>query len=429
MQTGFEARVAASPSASYVGWTTLAEEADFWAAITALGPRVRVRSKGVTVAGSNLLRSVEIGYPTVSDAVGRPAILLVAQQHGTEAAGREALFQLVRDWATTTDPAALSFLRAFRIVCLPTCNPDGLPQGGFAGTRNNGSDVDINRDHYALTQIESRVIQRAITVERPIVLADSHEASAGTKIGFGAPNHPAAYRATLQHSAALVSELIAAANASGLGIDGDVFAGAAASDPVLRQAAGLRGTVSVLIETDVLPTHPTMQVQAARVAAQRLAYLTIIGYALRNRGELIASQTTAHSLGDYVLAYPDRAVYEWGNSVYAAPPPAGYTLTASQRESASVDRVCAPFGLIEEPIEGGVQMSISGQYPLLPLLLDARSSTEVAEGVAISHPARQPGYGLQQPTPDGLRRAPRMINGGNGWALADARVRVGESWQ
>lgn len=116
--TGFESRGTGA-------WTTLVEEAAFWDALSAVaGPRVRVTDAGVNGAGK-ALRYIEVGYPAAVSPT-ESAVLLVAQQHGEEAAGREALFQLIRDWSTTSDAGMQAYMARTRIVCVTTANPDGL---------------------------------------------------------------------------------------------------------------------------------------------------------------------------------------------------------------------------------------------------------------------------------------------------------------
>ena len=428
MITGFEQRVISDGSpTTQAGWTTLVEEAAWWPVIAALGPRVRVRDEGVNAAGK-ALRSVEIGYPTVSDGIGRPTIVLVAQQHGGEAAGREALMQLCREWATTADPATIEYLRAFRIVCLPTCNPDGLPIPGVQpSVYHNGNDVNINRDHYALSQAESRLIQRVITAERPIVVVDSHEngTPGGVRAGFNTATAMSVYEPLRLHGTALVAELISMATS--MGVTGYLFSGADGASAALRQVGGMRGAMAVLFETDMFATHPTHEPRSVRVATQVAAFRRVIDYAYRNRTALVSASAAARSRGRVAVAFPTGRVFDWENGVSVRPPPARYGLTTEQRTLAAAQ--FEVFALPDVAVPGGVEVSIEHEYPLIPLLFDARSSEEVVAATVVPRPARQPGYGLQQQTPDGLRRAPRVINSGNGWTLADARVRVGESWQ
>jgi hypothetical protein len=94
-------------------------------------------------------------------------ILLYAQQHGDEVAGKDALLYLVREIAR--DPKLLPADVDLWVV--PMVNPDGAE----ANTRENAAGVDLNRDHISLEQPETQALHRLARRLRPAVAVDCHE--------------------------------------------------------------------------------------------------------------------------------------------------------------------------------------------------------------------------------------------------------------
>ena len=94
-------------------------------------------------------------------------ILFYAQQHGDEVAGKDALLYLIRDLAR--EPETLP--AGVELWILPLMNPDGAA----AGTRASGAGVDLNRDHIAIDQPETRVLHEIARWVRPHIAVDCHE--------------------------------------------------------------------------------------------------------------------------------------------------------------------------------------------------------------------------------------------------------------
>lgn len=99
---------------------------------------------------------------------GRPAVLLVGQQHGDEPAGAEALLVVARQLA---GGALAPVLERVDVVVLPRANPDGAA----AGQRYTADGTDLNRDHLLLATPEARALSGLLQAFEPVLVADLHE--------------------------------------------------------------------------------------------------------------------------------------------------------------------------------------------------------------------------------------------------------------
>lgn len=99
---------------------------------------------------------------------GRPAVLLVGQQHGDEPAGSEALLAVAR---LLSGAELAPLLDRIDVVVLPRANPDGAA----LATRRSLHGLDINRDHLLLRTPEARAQALLVRAYRPLVVVDAHE--------------------------------------------------------------------------------------------------------------------------------------------------------------------------------------------------------------------------------------------------------------
>jgi hypothetical protein len=141
--------------------TTYPEMASFLRDVDGKGP-VSVSIAGKSRQGRDLfvVRLSRGGAP-------RWKVLFYAQQHGDEVSGKDALLYLIRDAAR--DPE--SFPADVELRVLPMVNPDGAE----AGTRRNGANADLNRDHVTLEEPETQALHRLFRSFRPHLAVDAHE--------------------------------------------------------------------------------------------------------------------------------------------------------------------------------------------------------------------------------------------------------------
>jgi hypothetical protein len=98
----------------------------------------------------------------------RPTVLLVAQQHGDEPAGSEALIVLAQELALGRLQA---LTERINVIILPRANPDGAA----VRQRVTASGIDANRDHLLLKTPEAQAQAQLMRDYRPAVVVDAHE--------------------------------------------------------------------------------------------------------------------------------------------------------------------------------------------------------------------------------------------------------------
>ena len=195
----------------------------------------------------------------------RPAVIIVAGQHGDEPAGGEALIVLAQELAAgRLEPV----LAKVDVILVPRANPDAAAL--FQREASDGSDVD--RDHLLLRTPEAQALARLQSEVAPVVMLEMQEyAVYGPFVDKLAawPRFDAQLQyATVANMAPFVTRaaeewfrlpLIASLRSAGLGADWLATTSADAADrrfsmggigPQLgRNAAGLRHAVSLVVAT------------------------------------------------------------------------------------------------------------------------------------------------------------------------------------
>ena len=307
----------------------------------------------------------------------RPAVVLIAGQHGDEPAGSEALLVVARELAAGRHAEALDKLD---IVLVPRANPDGA--AALRRSTEDGSDLD--RDHLALATPEAAALATLLRDVAPLVVVDLHEYPVG---GAFESKFAAAQRFDAQLQLATVGNLpsfvakaaeewfrvplVAALRDAGLSSE---WAHATSADPadrkvsmagaapqIGRNAFGLRNAVSIVVETRggrLGRAYLKRRVQAGVVAASsvlasaaaRAADLARLRQFVEREVASLACQgeavlESALTPSEYALTMLDpqtgeirRVAVQWDSAlelrvVRSRPRPCGYWLAAGQGEA------------------------------------------------------------------------------------------------
>lgn len=408
-RTGFEESAGAN-------WTTHEEEVAFLAAVDAGSPRAKVEVIGTTEQ-DRPLHLVTLGAPSPRTAAqGRqePVELHICTQHGNEPAGREACLIALRDLAFTTDAAAIAQLERQTILFIPTANPDGRA----INDRENSEGVDVNRDHLNLSSLEAQAMARVIRDWQPDIAIDHHEYGPSEPIlyddevlylwprNLNVDDHVHDLGVTFSKDVLAPCLADAGFTSDEYGIDAvgstDVQQTAGGGDEgILRNAAGLRHAVGILVESATMlnvsngPGEATPAgVQLRRVESQSAVIDCTLGYVGANAATLTAAtagapvRKAAEGLARNVPVYlagqdEDTTLAGNGDAEVAIAAPCGYDLTAAQH--ADVSTVLDLHGIVTQPRTGGVRVPMAqAAEPVIPLLLDARNEDRAeTDGTAL----------------------------------------------
>ena len=124
---------------------------------------------------------VHCGQGDASSKGSRLRVLLFAQQHGDEPAGKEALTMLL---AKCASGAAAPALQGIDLYVVPQMNPDGAE----LRQRRTADSLDLNRSHLVLSSPETAALHELFYSLQPQVTMDIHEFGAysesWSKAGF-----------------------------------------------------------------------------------------------------------------------------------------------------------------------------------------------------------------------------------------------------
>lgn len=309
-QTAFEAR-------GHTGeWTTIAQERTYITALLAAVPSITQKRVGEGAGGADLF------LYTIGS--GPHPILFVAQQHGAELAGREIMLSRLRDWATSTDPAIMQWLRESTVLIMPTCHPDNT------SNRNNPAGMNINREHVSLAAPEARAIHRVIRDYRPEVIADLHEMSSGPMedVETSKMINPNASPGLLELSDELEQEVREAAETAGYSWK-PYWNYRDIGPEYLSMAAGLRHAVGLLTETS--RTTGDNSDSADRYARYVLIADRIQRWHHQHKQRVGEASLRSRREAEYPGSRFDLLVAHDTGGPVLQPVPTGYTVTPAQR--------------------------------------------------------------------------------------------------
>ena len=460
-RTGFETSGGAS-------WTTHEEEIAFLAEVDARSDRVSIEIIGRSI--QNLpLHLVRIGHPSPRSpeaARALPVQLNICSQHGNEPAGREACLRWLRDLAFTDDPVLVDQMQRQTILFIPSANPDGLR----ANTRENAGGTDLNRDHLNLETPEVRAMETVVRDWEPSFALDFHEYGPSEPVLYDddvlylwprnlnvdPPIRELGKRFSQDHLRPCLAEAGYSSDEYGLAAVGDVDVEQTAGDHdegISRNAAGLRHSVGILIESAVSPklTSPFELVDPAvnanrRVDSQWSAIACALGFS-RSDGDAVrtaseASRRVSRSPAPRTVYFDgqDEDTTITGNRdepTSTADAPCAYALNADQYSR--VTKALDIHGIANTPMGPGRLVRLAQEArPVIALLLDARGARHSVEGQALaacpaaasapSTPSVRPGRIVPRPrtlpaSGVGSTATPAAVLLGTAGALAVAQLR------
>ena len=401
--TGFEERSGAS-------WTTHAEELGFLRAVDRLSARTKVAVIGASELGRPM-HLVRIGHPrppTAEAAGTKPVALFLCSQHCNEPAPREGCLQMLRTLAFTSDPAMLRLLKTWTVLFIPSANPDGRA----ANTRENANGVDVNRDHLNLASQEARVIAKVLRDWRPDVAVDHHEFGPGIPVLYDddllylwprnlnvdAQVHALSKTLAIDYIGAGSQRAGYTADEYGLYAVGDQDVQQTAGDGdegILRNTAGLRHTIGILVESKVdMRLSPdevlsSSAVNVRRVASHRRTMIETLRFMREQEATVTAATDGAPVRKAREGLRRDAPVYFGGAdndppapSEIVDPPPCEYRLSGASAKR--VEPALRLHGILfrREPGRVVVPMAQPAE-PVIPLLLDARGARASVAGTVV----------------------------------------------
>ena len=276
----------------------------------------------------------------------RPAVVVVAGQHGDEPAGTEALIVVAQDLASGRSERILDRVD---VVLVPRANPDGAARF----QRGAADGADINRDHLLLNTPEAQAHARLLVEFEPIVVLDLHEYAVG---GAFVEKFDALQRFDVLLQAASVANLppfvgkaaeewfrqplVANLRTAGLSADWYATTSANPADRKLsmggvgaqigRNAAGLRHSVSLVVETrgGGLGRIDLKR----RVQSHVVAVNSVLANAATRAGDLV-------KLRQFVDRETAARACQGEAVLEAAPTPSEYTLSVLDRDNGAIRRI------------------------------------------------------------------------------------------
>jgi len=159
---------------SYSELTSHSQMMEYLDKIDSLNKIVKISIIGKSVQGRDipaLFFSENKGFG--SKRASKPIVMIFCQQHGDEPSGKEAALILTRELCSDK----MELLKNLDLILIPMANPDGSE----AGVRRNANEVDLNRNHWMLSEPETQALHNIFQEWMPDVTLDVHEYNAVSK--------------------------------------------------------------------------------------------------------------------------------------------------------------------------------------------------------------------------------------------------------
>lgn len=219
-------------------------------------PRMDLEVVGQSVKGRDLILAKWISDP------GNPTILFLTQQHGNEQLTTEGAMAFIKSLGTGKMKGVLDHVN---VLVLPMANPDGamgdvdfslddyIAMGDRHLTRYNANQVDLNRDHVAKSQPETRSIHENVLARYDIdYMIDLHHqgtrSSVNGELVSGSilyPTSPNVDPAVVERSKQLGAVVFNAVDPTGWGKLGKYVGGSA--DTIARNGVASEYGISTLL--------------------------------------------------------------------------------------------------------------------------------------------------------------------------------------
>jgi hypothetical protein len=252
-------------------------------------------------------------------------MVLVGSQHPSEASGAAAL----QIYAHQVLQGPLrDHLESMNLVILPNSNPDGLEKK----TRTNANDVNLSTDYLLLSQPESQSLVNLLRRYEPHALLDLHESAVWKKSSLGEEGYLTDFEAQVEYANQanidgrlqtfsadkLLPDILRSLNQKGLRASRYIGEITSLKQPIthggntlhnLRNYAGYRGIISILIENRIDPpgNYPSYKNIKARTEKQYLSLLTLLEQVLAKRDKIIGLSNAAKN--DWQDERGGRTVY------------------------------------------------------------------------------------------------------------------------
>ncbi|MBN1542481.1 DUF2817 domain-containing protein [candidate division KSB1 bacterium] len=155
---------------SYGRYSDNADVHRFLSELARDNPFLRVQTIGETAERLPLFVAIlsKNGHTPETLDSSKPTVLIFAAQHGDEQSAKEAALEIIR---RTAQDDLVFLLDRLNLLIVPLVNPHGATHN----LRNNGQDLDLNRDHVKLEAPETRALHALFHRWNPQVTLDVHE--------------------------------------------------------------------------------------------------------------------------------------------------------------------------------------------------------------------------------------------------------------